>query len=173
MGKFWNLSPQTGAKLGVSAVFGPNASGPDGRTTIFGGDLKVRWRPANHFRGWPFLLWQSEIMQRNYKADSFDGIDANGNPFSLPRQTLYDWGCTRRPSTAFTMAGQPVCASNTPVAVGRVSRAGTMTRFAIPATGCRHCLSGIPQNFYGYVCNTTMTVLIISHSAMLTRCGSG
>jgi hypothetical protein len=89
---FWNLSPQTGAKLGASAVFGPNASGPDGRTTIFGGDFKVRWRPAKHFRGWPFLLWQSEIMQRNYKADNFDGIDANGNPFSLPRQTLYDWG---------------------------------------------------------------------------------
>jgi hypothetical protein len=89
---FWNLSPQTGAKLGVSAVFGPNASGPDGRTTIYGGDLKVRWRPANHFRGWPFLLWESEIMQRNYKADNVDGIDANDNPFSLPRQTLYDWG---------------------------------------------------------------------------------
>jgi hypothetical protein len=89
---FWNLRADVGAQLGGSAVFGPNASGPDGRTIIYGGDLKVRWRPVNHFRGWPFLLWESEIMQRNYKADSFAGSDADGNPLLLPAKTLYDWG---------------------------------------------------------------------------------
>ena len=89
---FWNLRADVGAQLGGSAVFGPNASGPDGRTTIYGGDLKVRWRPATHFRGWPFLLWESELMQRNFKADSFDGTDTAGNPLTLPAQTLYDWG---------------------------------------------------------------------------------
>ena len=66
---FWDLTPEVGVKLGGSAVFGPNASGPDGRTTIYGGDLKMRWRPAKNFRGWPFLLWESEIMRRDYKAD--------------------------------------------------------------------------------------------------------
>jgi hypothetical protein len=89
---FWNLRDDVGAQLGGSAVFGPNASGPDGRTTIYGGDLKVRWRPGNHFRGWPFLLWESEIIRRDYKADSFDGTDPTGNPLTLPAQTLHDWG---------------------------------------------------------------------------------
>ena len=89
---FWNLRADVGAQLGGSAVFGPNASGPDGRTTIYGGDLKVRWRPVNHFRGWPFLLWESEIIRRDYKADSFAGIDSVGNPLTLPAQTLHDWG---------------------------------------------------------------------------------
>jgi len=89
---FWNLRDDVGAQLGGSAVFGPNASGPDGRTTIYGGDLKVRWRPGNHFRGWPFLLWESEIIRRDYKADSFDGSDPTGNPLTLPAQTLHDSG---------------------------------------------------------------------------------
>jgi hypothetical protein len=89
---FWNLRDDVGAQLGGSAVFGPNASGPDGRTTIYGGDLKVRWRPGDHFRGWPFLLWESEIIRRDYKADSFDGSDPTGNPLTLPAQTLHDWG---------------------------------------------------------------------------------
>ena len=89
---FWNLSDEVGAKLGISGVFGPNASGPDGDTRIYGADLKVRWRPTNNFRGWPFVLWQSEIMQRDYTADRlFDDSDP-GNAIDLPRETLRDWG---------------------------------------------------------------------------------
>lgn len=89
---FWNLHPTVSARLGGSAIFGPNASGPDGRTTIYGGDLKVRWRPLNHFRGWPFLVWQTEIMRRDYRADGFAGTDTEGNPLQLARRTLHDWG---------------------------------------------------------------------------------
>ncbi|MGE3535907.1 MAG: hypothetical protein AB7N91_00570 [Candidatus Tectimicrobiota bacterium] len=89
---FWNLSATVSAKLGGSAVFGPNASGADGRTTIYGGDLKVRWRPVQHFRGWPFLLWQTELMRRDYRADGLESSDVDGNPLVLPEQTLRDWG---------------------------------------------------------------------------------
>ena len=82
---FWNVSDTVGAKLGFSGGFGPNATGPDGYTEIYGTDLKVRWRPTDNFRGWPFFLWQSEVMARDYTADS--------NPaFDLPRETLHDWG---------------------------------------------------------------------------------
>jgi hypothetical protein len=82
---FWNVSDTVGAKLGFSGAFGPNATGPDGYTEIYGTDLKVRWRPTDNFRGWPFFLWQSEVMARDYTADS--------NPaFDLPQQTLRDWG---------------------------------------------------------------------------------
>jgi hypothetical protein len=82
-------------KLGFSGAYGPNASGADGQTLIYGADLKMKWRPVNNFRGWPFLLLQSEIMRRNYYADSFfvsGSSSASGNPIYLPKETLVDWG---------------------------------------------------------------------------------
>ena len=81
----WNLSDTVTTKAGFSGLYGPNATGPDGDTWIYGADLKLTWRPTNNFRGWPFFLWQSEVMARDYTADS--------NPaFDLPRETLHDWG---------------------------------------------------------------------------------
>lgn len=83
----WNPSDTVTTKLGLSGLFGPNATGPDGKTRIYGADLKLTWRPATSFRGWPFFLWQSEVMRRDYVADRFfDGA------ISLPRETLRDWG---------------------------------------------------------------------------------
>lgn len=103
----WDLNPTVTTKLGFSSLFGPNASGPDGRTIIAGTDLKMTWRPANNFRGWPFLKWQSELIWRHYKADDFvaeeeeegEGHDeeeeeeeeAHGHE-SLESDTLNDWG---------------------------------------------------------------------------------
>lgn len=87
----WELSREITSKLGFSALFGPNASGPAGRTIIYGADLKATWRPVRHFRGWPFLEWQTEVMRREYKADAFVST-ANGEEINLPRTTLSDWG---------------------------------------------------------------------------------
>jgi hypothetical protein len=87
----WELSREITSKLGFSALFGPNASGPDGRTIIYGADLKATWRPVRNFRGWPFLEWQTEVMRREYKADAFVS-SGNGEEVNLPRKTLYDWG---------------------------------------------------------------------------------
>lgn len=64
-----NLTSDLTAMFGVSGLYGPNASGHDGETWIYGADLKVRWRPANNFRGWPFVIWQTEAMKRDYTAD--------------------------------------------------------------------------------------------------------
>lgn len=88
----WDLSPEVTSVLGFSGAFGPNATGPDGRSYIYGGDLLVRWRPTNNFRGWPFLAWQTEIMGRTYEAASFSGEDTAGNTISIPAATLNDWG---------------------------------------------------------------------------------
>jgi hypothetical protein len=88
----WDVSPEVTTVLGASAVFGPNATGPDGRTVIYGADLLVRWRPTINFRGWPFLEWQTEIMSRDYKADAFSGEDDMGNPIFIAGDTLNDWG---------------------------------------------------------------------------------
>ena len=83
----WNVSDTITTKSGLSGLFGPNASGPDGHTRIYGADLKLTWRPTTSFRGWPFFLWQSEVMGRDYAADRFsDGVT------DLPRKTLRDWG---------------------------------------------------------------------------------
>jgi len=83
----WNPSDTMTTKLGISGLFGPNATGSDGDTRIYGADLKLTWRPTTSFRGWPFFLWQSEAMGRDYVADRFfDGT------IDLPRKTLRDWG---------------------------------------------------------------------------------
>jgi len=70
---FWNLTDEIGFKLGLSALHGPNNTGSDGQTWIYGTDMKVRWRPKENFRGWPFLVWQTEAMKRDYTASYFLG----------------------------------------------------------------------------------------------------
>lgn len=86
----FDLSSQVTTKFGFSGLFGPNNTGTDGSTKIYGADLKVKWRPANNESGWPFLLWQSEIMARDYKADTFFSTDDTIT--GIPSQTLHDWG---------------------------------------------------------------------------------
>jgi hypothetical protein len=91
----WDLNPTITTKLGLSSLFGPNASGLDGRTIIAGTDLKMTWRPANNFRGWPFLKGQTELIWRHYKADNFtaeEEEEAEHGPESLASDTLTDWG---------------------------------------------------------------------------------
>jgi len=92
--------------LGASAALGPNASGTDTDTRIFGFDVTWKWRPANHHAGFPFVSWTTEGMWRRYQAAAFnwdlnnDGIldpderdgDANGVPDLYPREQLQDHG---------------------------------------------------------------------------------
>jgi hypothetical protein len=87
----WDLSPGWTSKLGFSALFGPNATGSDGRTIIYGADLKVVWRPERNFRGWPFLRWQSEFLRREYTAAAFTG-ELDETPVVFAKDTLHDWG---------------------------------------------------------------------------------
>jgi len=55
--------------------------------------MKWKWRSANHFRGWPFVTWQTELMQRDYHADRFtlEHEDEPGAVTTLPGRTLKDW----------------------------------------------------------------------------------
>jgi len=73
---------------GLSGLFGPNDTGSSADTWIYGTDLKVRWRPKSNFRGWPFLLWQTEIVGRSYDAAGYS--DPEGP--TLPSDTLEDYG---------------------------------------------------------------------------------
>jgi hypothetical protein len=70
---------------GASGAFGPNDSGNDTETQIYGGDLYWKWRPVSAHQGFPFVSWQSEAMYRRYEA----GEDAT---VPLPEEVLKDWG---------------------------------------------------------------------------------
>jgi hypothetical protein len=85
----WDVTNDWTTKLGFSAVAGPNNTGTNGDTQIYGMDVVAHWRPASNFRGWPFLHFEGEVMRRDYAAD------AQTDPTSgvvLPATTLRDWG---------------------------------------------------------------------------------
>jgi hypothetical protein len=54
--------------VSASSLFGPNASGPNTRTEIYGVDLYSKWRPLSAQGGFPFVSFQSEWMWRRYEA---------------------------------------------------------------------------------------------------------
>ena len=74
--------------VGISGAFGPNSTGSTGSTQIYGADAVVKWRPLMNDHGWPFVIFQTEVMQRMFLADA--AVDADGNVF--PEDTLRDWG---------------------------------------------------------------------------------
>ncbi len=85
---------------GVSGAFGPNASGRDTRTQIYGADLYWKWKPSWQSGGFPFVSWQTEALGRRYEAGS-GGLDAPGRA-TLPRETLFDWGVYSQVVYGFT-----------------------------------------------------------------------
>lgn len=92
----WNTcDDQVSWLAGASGLFGPNATGPDGYTQIYGVDLTVKWRPKDNQQGWPFVIWESEVMYRNYIADNFvdsrDPVDPLDD-IVLAGEPLHDWG---------------------------------------------------------------------------------
>ena len=76
--------------VGASAAFGPNNSGSDARTEVYGADLYWKWKSARADRGFPFVSVQSEFLARRYGADERESAD---NPaVILPAETLRDDG---------------------------------------------------------------------------------
>lgn len=92
----FDLSDNSTAVFGASSLLGPNSSGPAGSTWIYGFDMKWRWQPADSFRGYPFLTWQTEYMRRHYEAAaaSMEVTEADGHveTVTFPADTLEDWG---------------------------------------------------------------------------------
>jgi hypothetical protein len=87
----WDPADEISTALGLSALFGPNATGDDGFTWIYGADLVVKWRPLHQHRGWPFFIFESELIRRDYVADDFVG-EVDGEMVNLRSETLQDWG---------------------------------------------------------------------------------
>jgi hypothetical protein len=88
--------------LGFSFGYGPNGTGGDADTTLYGVDLFVKWRPETTDAGWPFVAWQTEFLWRDYEAaGQVIGTDV------IDPTTYRDWGfytqivyAFRRPWTA-------------------------------------------------------------------------
>lgn len=73
--------------LGASAALGPNDTGPQARTEVYGLDAYWKWKPARANAGFPFVSWQTEFLYRRFEA----GSDPLASP-PLPGETLRDWG---------------------------------------------------------------------------------
>jgi hypothetical protein len=71
--------------VGSSAAFGPNDTGGDRNTQIYGIDLYWKWKPSNAQAGFPFVSWQTEALYQRFEA----GADPTA---SLNSETLRDWG---------------------------------------------------------------------------------
>jgi len=64
----FDLSDTTSMNIGVSGLVGPNSSGMDTDTAIYGADVYLKWQPARSQRGFPFVAWHTEILKRDYDA---------------------------------------------------------------------------------------------------------
>jgi len=76
--------------VGLSAAFGPNNSGPNARTEVYGADLYWKWKSATAHQGFPFVSFQSEVLFRRYGAAA-RGAAADSS-VQLPAETLRDRG---------------------------------------------------------------------------------
>jgi hypothetical protein len=86
----FDLSDTQTLLLGASAAFGPNNSGANSDSRVFGVDAYWKWRATAGQAGFPFVSFQAEAMYRRYEAAERTSID---DPLvTLPAETLRDWG---------------------------------------------------------------------------------
>ena len=85
-----DLSDTQTLVVGASAAFGPNNSGQNARTQMYGLDAYYKWKAVSGQAGFPFASWQTEVMARRYDAAARMALLAPGG--TLPAETLRDWG---------------------------------------------------------------------------------
>ncbi len=88
----FNPSDTQTVLLGVSGAFGPNGSGESARTQIDGLDLYYKWKPLRTVKGWPFVVWQTEVMKRRYETAAVADDPATVQDETAPEEVLRDWG---------------------------------------------------------------------------------
>ena len=54
---------------GVSSAFGPNGTGPNGETSLYGADVFWKWKSPRANQGFPFVKVQAEAIWRDYEVD--------------------------------------------------------------------------------------------------------
>ena len=81
----FDLTDEQTILLGASAAFGPNSTGTDENTLIYGLDMFWKWKSKYAAGGFPFITWQTEVMGRRFEA----GEDINAG---LPDEVMNNWG---------------------------------------------------------------------------------
>ncbi|MDR4507757.1 MAG: hypothetical protein MRJ65_05890 [Candidatus Brocadiaceae bacterium] len=81
----FELTDEQTLLLGSSASFGPNSTGSDNDTIVYGTDIFWKWKPVNAEAGFPFITWQTEVMGRRFEA----GEDEESG---LSRDVFHNWG---------------------------------------------------------------------------------
>ncbi len=89
----FNLTDAQTLVAGASAAFGPNSSGGNSDTQIYGLDLFWKWKSPQQHAGFPFVTWQTEAMMRRFEAGAFAGeTNVDVAIPALPHETLMDFG---------------------------------------------------------------------------------
>lgn len=81
----FDITEEQTVLLGASAAFGPNSTGRDKNTLIYGIDMFWKWKSKYAAGGFPFVAWQTEVMARRFEA----GADVNAG---LPNEIMNNWG---------------------------------------------------------------------------------
>ncbi|MBM4054826.1 MAG: hypothetical protein FJ264_09180 [Planctomycetes bacterium] len=81
----FDVTDETTVLLGASSAFGPNSTGRDKDTIVYGLDMFWKWKSSYASGGFPFVTWQTEVMGRRFEA----GEDADAG---LSNETLNNWG---------------------------------------------------------------------------------
>ena len=81
----FDLTDQQTLVVGTSAAFGPNETGTDLRSEVYGVDLYWKWKAPNAQAGFPFVSWQTEALYQRFNA----GADPAA---SLTSEVLRDYG---------------------------------------------------------------------------------
>ncbi len=98
-----DVSDETSANIGMSALHGPNGTGTDTNTNIFGVDWYVKRKAAQNTRGFPFTAWQTEWLWRNYETPT-ETLKDNG------AYTQVLWGY--KPGWVAALRGEYATANN-------------------------------------------------------------
>lgn len=75
--QFFDLSHDWSLLWGLSGAFGPNSTGPDNRTEVFGTDLYLKYRPITR-TSYTSVGWQTELLYRRRQVPGEVLWDASG-----------------------------------------------------------------------------------------------
>ena len=76
--------------VGTSAAFGPNNSGRNAGTQVYGADVYWKWKSLRAHQGFPFVSVQAEALTRRYSAAP--RLSSQNASVVLPQETLSDRG---------------------------------------------------------------------------------
>jgi hypothetical protein len=104
--QFFPFTDALSLMWGLSAQFGPNASGNGNRSEIYGTDLYLRWRPVDSPNRLA-ISWQTELMHRRRQVPH-DRLTDEGGYTQLAVLWTPEWETALRAERVTGVAGDPL-----------------------------------------------------------------